>query len=82
MRKDEIENFIKRHTREFEKELAERKKNRISHPRTTFARTAACNVQRRRDFDQDKVIQQCWINMVDYIIEVNAWFRLTKLVYL
>ena len=70
MRKTEIEAFIKKHTFDFEKMIRQREKSRISFPRTNFKRTAACNIQRRRDFDQDAVIQLQWTNIVDYIVEV------------
>ena len=70
MKKDEILNFIKSHTRTFEKELRDREKHINWFPRSGFEKTAACNVQKRRDFDQDKVIQQQWQNLVDYIVKV------------
>ena len=71
MRKDEILQFIKEHTLKFEKELRAREKRKVSFPRPGFERTAACNIQRRMDFDQDAVIQQQWQNMVDYIVQVK-----------
>ena len=72
MKKDEILNFIKSHTLEFEKELREREKRVNWFPRPGFERTAACNVQKKRDFDQDLVIQDKWQNLTDYIVQVTA----------
>ena len=73
MRKAEIDAFIKKHTFEFENMVRKRDKQKVSEKqsRPNFKRTAACNVQRRRDFDQDAVIQQQWINIVDYIVDVS-----------
>lgn len=71
MKKDEILTFIKSHTLEFEKELRDREKRVNWFPRPGFQRTAACNVQKKRDFDQDQVIQQQWQNLTDYIVEVK-----------
>ena len=72
MRKTEIDAFIKKHTFEFESMVRKRDKQKVSEKqsRPSFNRTAACNIQRRRDFDQDAVIQQQWLNLVDYIVEV------------
>ena len=70
MKKDEIWSFIKSHTRAFENELRDREKRINWFPRLGFEKTAACNVQKRRDFDQDKVIQQQWQNLVNYIVKV------------
>ena len=70
MRKDEIMLFVKNHTMEFEREIWAREKRKVSFPRPGFERTAACNIQRRMDFDQDAVIQQQWQNLVDYIVQV------------
>ena len=63
--------FIKAHTMDFEKELWLREKRTNWFPRPGFERTAACNVQKKRDFDQDAVIQQQWQNLVDYIVQVS-----------
>ena len=71
MRKAEIDAFIKKHTFEFESMIRAREKQKVSFPRSGFHRTAACNIQRRRDFDQDAIIQQQWINLVDYIVDVR-----------
>ena len=80
MKKDEILQFVKDHTPEFEKELRRRKKCQISFPRTTFARTAACNIQRKRDFDQDQAIQKEFLAFTDYLIEVGK-FLLANITY-
>ena len=71
MKKEEVDLFVKSHTLTFERELCALSQKTISFPRTTFARTAACNVQRKRDFDQDAVIQQKCKNLVDYIVQVQ-----------
>ena len=71
MRKAEIDAFIKKHTFEFERMIRLRERKKVSFPRLGFKRTAACNIQRRMDFDQNQVIQQQWLNLVDYIVEVN-----------
>ena len=63
--------FIKAHTMDFEKELWQREKRTNWFPRPGFERTAACNVQKSRNFDQDAVIQQQWQNLVDYIVQVS-----------
>ena len=70
MKRDEILNFIKSHTLDFEKELRQREKRVNWFPRPGFERTAACNVQKQRNFDQDKIIQQQWQNLTDYIVKV------------
>ena len=70
MKQEELIRFVKSHTLDFERELYDLSKQTVSFPRTSFARTAACNVQRKRDFDQDAVIQQQWQNLVDYIVQV------------
>ena len=70
MRKAEIEAFIKKHTFEYESMVRKREKQQVSFPRPGYLRTAACNIQRRMDFDQDKVIMQQWLNLVTYIVEV------------
>ena len=72
MKKDEILNFIKINTMDFEKELRDREKRINWFPKSNFARTAACNVQKRRDFDQDAVIQIQWQNLTDYIVQVEC----------
>ena len=71
MKKTEIDNFIKKHTFEFEKMIRDRETRKVSFPRPGFAKTAACNIQRCRDFDQDQVIVKQWTNLVDYIVEVS-----------
>ena len=71
MRKAEIDAFIKKHTFDFESMVRKRENEKVSFPRPGYKRTAACNIQRRCDFDQDAVIQQQWLNLVDYIIEVG-----------
>ena len=58
MKKSEIEEFVKKHTIEFEKELWEKEKRVIGCPKFSFERTAAINLQRKRSFDQNAVIQQ------------------------
>ena len=71
MKKVEIDAFIKKHTFEFEKMIRNRETQKVSFPRPGFERTAACNIQRHRDFDQDQEIVKQWTNLVDYIVEVN-----------
>ena len=73
MRKTEIENFIKAHTRQFEKELRQRAKKTVRQPSTTFAKTAAINIQKKRGFDQNEVIQSEAKKLTDYIVEVNCY---------
>ena len=65
-------NFIKEHTLTFDRELLDRQKRKVGFPRPAFALTAACNLQRKMDFDQDVVIQTQWQNLVNYIVEVNV----------
>ena len=71
MKKVEIEQFIKDHTMEFEREIWRRQNRKVSYPRAGYLRTAECNMQRRCDFNQDKVVQTKWLDIVDYIIQVS-----------
>ena len=71
MRKAEIEAFIKQHTFEYESLIRKREKQKVSFPREGYLRTAACNIQRKLDFDQDQVVMQQWLNLVTYIVEVT-----------
>ena len=70
MKKQEIIEFIRRSTPEFEEELRLRNRAKVSFPRPAYARTAACNIQRRMDFEQDQAIQKEWLALVEYIIQV------------
>ena len=70
MKPDECEQFVRSHTVEFEMELQKKLKKTISFPSKSFEKTAAINLQRRRNFDQDAVIQQQAKNLVDYIVQV------------
>ena len=77
MKKAEIDEFIRKHTQVFEKELRHKRKNVKSFPNEGYAKTAAINLQRRCDFDQHKVIQRKWQALADYIVEVSV-FKLPK----
>ena len=71
MKKAEIECFIRDHTREFEHQMTLKRKRITSFPNEGYAKTAEINLQRRCDFNQHEVIQQKWMNLVNYIITVN-----------
>lgn len=71
MKKVEIDEFIRKHTQQFEHELRLKRRNVKSFPNEGYARTAAINLQRRCDFDQHKIIQQKWQALADYIVEVK-----------
>ena len=73
MKKLEIDQFIKAHTLEFEREICQRQKRRVGFPRQGYLRTAECNMQRRMDFDQDRVVQRKWLNITDYIVHVSSF---------
>ena len=68
MRNDEIENFIKSHTQDFEMELRQKTRQVTNQPNPGYAITAAINLQQRCDFNQHVVIQQKWKAFADYIV--------------
>ena len=70
MKPADCEQFVRSHTVQFEMELQKKLKKTVSFPTATFAKTAAINLQRRRNFDQDAVIQKQAENLANYIIEV------------
>ena len=79
MQKTEIERFIKKHTMEFELELLQMQKRVTQQPNGGYAPTAALNLQHLPYFDQHKIVQEKWENLVDYVINVSI--ILTKTIF-
>ena len=73
MKPAECEQFVRSHTVQFETELQKKLKKSVSFPSASFEKTAAINLQRRRNFDQDAVIQQQAVNLGNYIVQVSCW---------
>lgn len=70
MKPAECEQFVRSHTVQFEAELQKKLKKTVPFPSLSFEKTAAINLQNRRHFDQDVVIQQKAEDLGNYIIQV------------
>ena len=71
MKRTEIENFIKKCTPTFQKQLHDWQKQTVPSPNLGFASTAAINRQNRLNFDQDQVLQDQVQHLTNYIVEVK-----------